>query len=60
MNFEGRRQVFLKMALVLTMTIDHVPTLVFQTFKDIFGSLTHIGTGVDLDRLLSSKTQILK
>ena len=51
MNFEGRRQVFLKMALVLTMTIDHVPTLVFQTFKDIFWSLTHIGTGVDLDRL---------
>ena len=59
-NFEGRRQVFLKMALVLTMTIDHVPTLVSQTFKDIFGSLTHIGTGVDLDRLLSSKTQVLK
>ena len=50
----------LKMALVLTMAINHVPTLVSQTFKDIFGSLTHIGTGVDLDRLLSSKTQVLK
>ena len=59
-NFEGRSQVFLKMALVLKMAIDYVPTLVSQALKGIFGSLTHIGTGIDLDRLLSSKTQILK
>ena len=42
------------------MTIDHVPTLVSETFEGIFGPLTHIGTCVGLDRLLGSKTQILK
>ena len=38
------------------MTIDHVPTLVSQTFE----ALTHIGTGMGLDRLFDSKIQILK
>ena len=41
------------------MTIDHVPTLVSETFEGIFGPLTHIGTCVGLDRLLGSKTPIL-
>ena len=42
------------------MTLDHVPTLVSQTFEGIFGPLTHICTSKSLDRLLGSKTQILK
>ena len=45
--------------MVLEMTIDPVSTLVPQTFKCIFGPLTHIGTGVGLDRFLGSKSQIL-
>ena len=46
--------------MIFKMTIDHVPTLVSETFEGIFGPLTHIGTCVGLDRLLGSKTQILK
>ena len=46
--------------MVLEMTIEHVSTLVSQTFKGIFGPLTHIGTGVGLDRFLGSKIQLLK
>ena len=42
------------------MTIDHVPTLVSKTFEYTFGPLAHFGTSVGLDRLLGSKTQILK
>ena len=42
------------------MTMDHVPTLVFQAFEAIFGPLTQLGTGMGLDRLLGSETQILK
>ena len=60
MTIKGGSQVLSLAKMISKMTIDHVPTLVSQTFKDIFGSLTHIGTGVDLDRLLSSKTQVLK
>ena len=37
------------------MTIDHVPTLVSETFKGIFEPQTHIGTGVSLDGLLAPK-----
>ena len=46
--------------MILKITIDHVTTLVSETFEGIFGPLAHIGTCVDLDRLLGSKTQILK
>ena len=46
--------------MILKMTIDHVPTLVSKTFEGIFGPLTHIGTGVGLDRLLGSKTQLFE
>ena len=43
--------------IVSEMTIDVVPTRLTQAFGDIFGLmiLSHIGTGVDLDRLLGSK-----
>ena len=46
--------------MVSEMTIDHVPTLVSQTFEGIFGPLTNIGTALSLDRLLGSKTHIFK
>ena len=46
--------------MVSGMTIDHVPKLVSETFEVIFGTPTHIATGVGLDRLLDWKTQILK
>ena len=46
--------------MISKMTIDHVSTLVSQTFKCIFGPLAHIGTDVGLDRFFGSKTQILK
>ena len=42
------------------LTIDHVPTLVSEAFEVIFGPLTLFATGVSLDRLFGSKTQILK
>ena len=54
----GAGEVITKM--ILEMTIDHVSTLFSQTFKGIFGPLTHIGTGVGLDRFLGSKIQLLK
>ena len=40
--------------IVSEMTIDVVPTRLTQAFGDIFGFmiLSHIGIGVDLDRLL--------
>ena len=38
--------------IILKMTIDHVTTLVSQTFEAISGPMTHIGTGVVLDILL--------
>ena len=46
--------------MILKMTIDHVHTLVSETFEGIFGPLTHICTCVGLDMLLGSKTQIFK
>ena len=46
--------------MISKMTIDHVLTLVSETFEGIFGPLTHISTGVGLDRLLDSKTQLFK
>ena len=46
--------------MVLELTIDHVSTLISQTFKGIFLLLTHFGTGVGLDRFLGSKTQFFK
>ena len=44
--------------IVSEVTIDLVPTRLTQAFGDIFGLmiLSHIGTDVDLDRLLGSKT----
>ena len=43
--------------IVSEMTIDVVPTKLTQAFGDIFELmiLSHIGTGVDVDRLLGSK-----
>ena len=46
--------------MISKMTIYHETTLVSQTFEAIFGPLTHIGTGVGLDRIFDSKIQILK
>ena len=46
--------------MIFKMTFVHVPMLVSQTFEAIFGPLTHIGTGVGLDRIFDSKIQILK
>ena len=48
--------------IVSEMTIDVVPTRLTQAFGDIFGLmiLSHIGTGVDLDRLLGSKIIFFK
>ena len=49
----------LSLAIIVTeMTVNHVPTLVSETFESIFGPLTHINTGMGLDRLLGSKTQL--
>ena len=59
-NLRGGSQVMSLPKMVLEITIDHVSTLVSQTFKCIFGPLTHFGTDVGLDRFLGSKTQILK
>ena len=56
----GRSQVFSLAKVISKMTIDHVPTFVSQAFEAIFGTLTHIGTCMGLDRFLGSKTQILK
>ena len=47
---EGKGQVMSFQEMVLEMTIDHVSALVSQTFKGIFELLTHIGTGMGLDR----------
>ena len=48
--------------IVSEVTIDVVPTRLIQTSGDIFGLmiLSHIGTGVDLDRLLVSKNNFSK
>ena len=46
--------------MVSGMTIDHVPTLVSQTFEGIFGPLTNIDAVLSPDILLGSKTYIFK
>ena len=60
LSLRGGSQVLSLPKMIFNITIDHVTTLVSETFEGIFGPLTHIGTCVDLDRLLGSKTQILK
>ena len=60
LHIMGGSKVLSLAEMVLKMTIDHVPTLVSETFEGIFGPLTHIGTCVGLDRLLGSKTHIFK
>ena len=59
-DLRGGGQVLSLSKMIFKMTIVHVPTLVSQTFEAIFGPLTHIGTGVGLDRIFDSKIQILK
>ena len=46
--------------MIFKMTIVHVPTLVSQTFGAIFRPLTHIGTGVGLDRIFDSKIKFFE
>ena len=55
LHYGGRR--VLLGEIVSEMTIDVVPTRLTQAFGDIFELmiLSHIGTGVDVDRLLGSK-----
>ena len=56
----GGSQVLSLSKMIFKMTFVHVPRLVSQTSEAIFGPLTHIGTGVGLDRIFDSKIQILK
>ena len=48
--------------IVSEVTIDLVPTRLTQAFEDIYGLmiLSHIGTGVGLDRLQGSKINFSK
>ena len=55
---EGGRQMLLLTKIISKMTIDHELSFVSQAFEAIFRALTHIGTGMGLDRFLGSKTQI--
>ena len=56
----GGSQVLSLAKMISKITIDHVPTLVSETFEGIFGPLTHTHTAVGLDRLLGSKSQLFK
>ena len=56
----GGSQVLPLAKMISKMTIDHVTTLVSQTFEAIFGPLAHIGTDVGLDRFFSLEILILK
>ena len=51
----GGSQVLPLAKTVSEMTLDHVPTLVSQTFEGIFRPLPHICTVMSLDRLLGSE-----
>ena len=59
LQFKGGSLVLSLAKLVLEMTKDHVPTLVYQTYEGIFGYLSHIGTLLGIDRLFVSKTYII-
>ena len=57
---KGRGQMLSLAKIVSAMTINHVPTLVSQSFEGIFGHLSHIGDLVDLGRLMDYIYQFFK